>query len=179
MKATVLTCALIVLIMSFSFDSWAGSEKLMLTSNEVTTFANEGDLGNSYIINMSLPPRLKGKSLNSANLVFYVDVDSREIGDYKNDSPIIEVYAVDGLVAGEPNDELVRPTSAARSVLLGERRRVRVNVTTIIRSFMRSTDSAHTIAVGSFTGDRFGIFELRSDVMENGTVAYLDLHWSD
>jgi hypothetical protein len=162
--------------------SAAGSaeDTINIAPIDVTTFtSSDSSYGNSYVLAFKLPTWVKVDNVVSAVMEFYVDVDARAIQGYSDAAPLIEVYGVDGTVVGAPDSELVHPSRALRSVLKGQRRHVRLNVTDIVRKAAMSGSTVSSVAVGSFVGDRLGKFTLRSDGFADGSVAKIHVYCND
>ncbi len=54
-----------------------------------------------------------------------------------------------------------------------QNRRIRLDVTEIVRYLIDDPDRNHGLVVGSFRGQREGLFEIKTDVLPNDAVARL------
>jgi hypothetical protein len=133
-------------------------EQFIRIGDVVTHAEADTSLGPYYVITWQMPGGLSSDGLAQALLELYVDVDAKARGDYRNDAPILEVVAQQQQFNGELG-ELADVLRASRPVLVGERRRVRLDVTNIVRARLRGA-SGDQLVVGSLTGLRDGEFRL-------------------
>jgi hypothetical protein len=138
----------------------------------------EQALGDYYTLSLPIPAAVEGAELFGAYLEFYVDVDAREVGEVTSNSPTLDVYALTGEVAqGFDEEDLGTPAMAPGNVMVGSNRRVLRDVTTIVRSYLDESASNHGLILGSLTGERDGLFTLKTGVLSEGVVARLILHY--
>lgn len=164
------------IIMAALVASTAMAEEQTFTfaASDLTSYsAVDTAYGDSYVLELSLPASLQGADVLLAELELYVDVDIRRSEDFNDPAPLLEVYAVNGTVVGALDEELIEPSSALRSVLKGQSRHVRLNVTDIVRDAAKLGSTITGLAVGSFIGEKLGKFTVRSDGFGDGTVAKL------
>jgi hypothetical protein len=99
-----------------------------------------------------------------------------DVGIYSADTTLT---TVDGSVVGQLDDELIQPSPALRSVLRGQGRHVRLNVTDIVREALTPESTITGLAIGSFIGERLGKFTVRSDGFGDGSVARLRVYYRE
>jgi hypothetical protein len=143
-------------------------------ARDVATYqAAETGLGDYYVIRFEVPDRVKGGGLDHAYLELYLDAASREIDGYVEETPLFEVYALKSDFQGTltPDQFEAQSVPTVRNVLAGEKRRVVIEITEIVRSHIADPDKNHGLIVGSLTGARVGLFYITSDEFPDGAVA--------
>lgn len=155
-------------------------------SGDVTTYnALEVEGPKYYKLAFQVPEGVDGNALESAVLEFFVDVasvtqgnfhwfdaDSVEHVGYTAPTPLLEVYALKSPISGSIQDgQLEKSTMACTPVLVGENRRVVIDITSIVRSFVIDSGRNFGIVVGSFTGLREGDFTIKESAFQDGSRA--------
>jgi hypothetical protein len=159
---------------------------LSIGSGDVTTYNALGVEGSKcYKLAFQVPEGVAANALESAVLEFFVDVapvtqgdfqwfdaDSVEHVGYTAPTPLLEVYALKSPIDGTIRDgQLEKSTMACTPVLVGENRRVVIDITSIVRSFAIDSGRNFGIVVGSFTGLREGDFTIRESAFQDGSRA--------
>ena len=146
-----------------------------LTESDIKTITPaDQSLGSYYVAKIDLPLEIVGKELLGGILEVAVDVGARNVGDYTNEAPMLEVYALTGDL-GETLDpsKFKTPSPARRNVVAGSNRNVRINITEIVKDFIRNPSSNHGIVFGSLTNTRDGYFDLKASGGALATITYL------
>ena len=142
---------------------------LLIRVTDVVTHAEaDTSLASYYVITWPMPNGLSNERLAQALLELYMDAHAKARGDYVNEAPIFEVVAQRPLSDGNLG-ELEGALRASRPVLAGERQRVVLDITNIVRATLKGT-GGNQLVVGSLTGMRDGDFrfvtgELGPDVI--------------
>ena len=160
-------------------------------TGDVTTYSpSDTSLGEYYTMSLQIPASIRERDVEAAWLEFYVDAQSRPRTFYSaidstekthiRNTPVIEVFALNGDFSGQlDSTQLGTTTQRVRPLVLGQDRLVRVEITSVIRSFIRDPSTNHGLIIGSLTGTRDGKFGLRTDKYSNGTAAQIRIHLSD
>ncbi len=145
-----------------------------LTSADLTAVVPEDtSLGNYYLAAVTVPEILDGKELLRATLELNVDVSAREVADYVNDTPLLEVYTLTDNMGAELQPGKFRtPSPMRRNVRVGTDRHVRIDVTEAVREFIRNPSSNHGLVIGSLTNRREGLFTVRPVGGAAATITY-------
>jgi hypothetical protein len=169
----------VALLLAETRQAEAGTWESSLGTSEVTTFTpSDTSLGQYYTFTITLPSELDGKTIYSAMLEFYVDASARAVNGYVDESPVIGVYALNGPLTGAPDEDSFRqPSAAVRNVMAGTARKVKVNITDIVRGFQIMPSSNHGLIVGALIGIREGRFSLRRDVLPGSGLARIRVHY--
>ncbi len=149
-----------------------GSHTIDLTANQFAYYSStiEG-CGPYYVMQLQLPPGVV--AAQQAWIDVYMDVSSRELEGWLDPAPTLEVYELDGALAGEPSPSDFVPTEVptARPVAAGENRHLRIDITNIVRRLIQNPGGGHGIILGSLTNERVGLFDLNGGVLGPGIVA--------
>jgi hypothetical protein len=176
---------------------WAGNvateHVVSIGSVNVTGYpaAREGT-GKYYTLNFQLPEIESAMTLETAHMEFYVDAASFARGDfrwvdedsvehvgYATKAPLIEIYELRSSIEGSVKDEqLEKTTMACVPVAVGSNRRVLVDISPIVRSFMANPSENRGIVVGSFAGEQDGDFTLKDGEFRDGSRAKITLKFS-
>jgi len=158
----------------------AAKRVIPLTTGSLSTYdaATEG-LGHYYVLEVDLPAGLEGPEIYAAMLEFYVDVQTVELRDgYYNDTPRIEVYALKSEMGSALDpDQLQNPAMSVVNIPTGENRRVKVDVTEAVRTFVKEPSKNYGFVLGSLTGSRDGLFTVKTNTMGEGVVGTLAVHY--
>ncbi len=162
MLRILLACSLLFVV-AWPQRASAGNEVVDLGSGSVTSRTPAaGGLGKFYVVQVSLPPNMEPQDLEEAYLELYVDAASSLDVTYSSGQALIEVYALSGSVGTEITPtKLVTETRTVRNVRLGEDRLVRINIGSAVRYLLNNREANHGLVIGSLTGGRNGLFELR------------------
>jgi hypothetical protein len=142
----------------------AGRSVVNLKSNEFTTvIPKDVKLGKIYTVAIDVPNAVKNTELLKAFLEIKADVSSVSVGDYVNDTPVVEVYSLTDDFDGVFNSEILRIQSPVRrNVRVGQDRTIRIDITSIAKEFIADPSTNHGLIVGSLTGSRDGVFNVKS-----------------
>jgi hypothetical protein len=147
------------------------SSDVMLRTDPDTT------VGQYYTVSYSLPEGLTSADLERAILEVYVDVSAKARGEYVNEAPVLEVFALKGPFRRFLDPDALDPkTRAGRPVVAGAGRRVLIDVTGIVRAHLEGTIENHGLVVGSLLGMREGEFTLLSGRLPQGAVGRLRVY---
>ncbi len=174
---TKLACLLSAAIVSCVADaSTTEARKLVVNvgASNLSTYAASGDsLGAYYVLQVQVPQELTETKLEWVILELYLDASSVEKNGYLEDTPVIEIYALNRQFPGriEPNQFVTDPRPITHNVAVGSNRKMMIDVTEIVRSYLRNPTTNHGLIIGSLTGTREGLFSIKSDVVGQGAVA--------
>jgi hypothetical protein len=145
----------------------AGSVLVPISAATVSTYSLE-ESQPVYVLGITLPGEIAGKRLDGAFLEFYVDASLLESAEFEH-VPSIDVGALNEAYAG--SGEPATDRGSSRAVALGSGRRVRVDITDIVKGWIANPESNRGLVVGALTGSRVGSFALRDDVLGGSAVA--------
>ena len=153
---------------------------LLIRSADATARAEaDTSFGQYYTLSYRLPSDLRAERLERAVLELYLDVRAKPRGEYVNEAPVVEVYALKGSFAGSVQPEKLDVTTGTmRPVALGDGRRVLIDITEIVRAHLDGTLRNDGLVVGSLTGMREGDFSLVSDKFPQGAVGRVRIYTS-
>lgn len=162
-----------------------------ISSANLTTFeTREDDRGDYYLLRFQVPEAMSGKDMDAVILELYVDAGAfgRRADLYENagpgqptafvnNAPVLEVFlpraSYQGGVDGDALDLSAR---VSEPIVLGEGKRVMIDVTKLVRGIVAGTQSNHGLVLGSITGMREGDFSILSGVVGSGAVAKLHFY---
>ena len=138
---------------------------LLGSSNVSTHSPSNTALGDYYVVSFEVPDEVKGRWLDKAYLEFYVDAAAIVVNGYLNKTPVIEVYALKSAFSGSVNVNQFEPQTvpAMRNIVVGQNRRVVIDITEMVRSYIETPSKNHGLIIGSLTGDRDGDFTLTNN----------------
>lgn len=172
MRHTSVLIGVVILLLGSSAQ--ADRFSVSVGARDVATYnAAETGLGDYYVVRFEVPDRVKSSGLDHAYLELYLDVGAREIDGYVEDTPLLEVYALKTDFGGTLTPEQFEAQSVptVRNILLGENRRVVIDITEIVRAYIADPDKNHGLIVGSLTGARVGLFSITPDEFPDGALA--------
>ena len=160
-------------------NAFAARHVVLLASSEVATYStSDPTLGDFYTLQVQVPGIIQGKELYAALLEFYTDVFSVKISGRYSRTPVIEAYELKTAFAGVVNPTQFETSSVAlTNVVSGQNKRVILDITAIIKSYLANPASNHGIILGSLTASRDGKFSIRSGQIGAGTVARITYHY--
>jgi hypothetical protein len=145
---------------------WVG---VLPAESIVTHDPSDPALGDYYTFSLQFPATLQGRTIRDAVLECYVDVAAEEVNGHVNDTPMLQVFILDGPLIGEPTPEILRfPSPAARNVRLGTNRKAVLNIRDLVIDLLDDPTGDLELIMGSLLGTREGKFVLRSDVLPAG-----------
>ena len=170
----------------------ASKRTISLGASDVTTYTPTGaDLGKYYTFQFQLPSDIQAGNLEIATLEFYVDVqafrrgewqmldkDSVETIGFLNNTPALELYPLKSAFSGQVDfaqfDEKFR---VVRQLIVGNDKRVVMDVTSVVRSYLRSPSKNHGFVVGSLSEMREGDFTIRTGILSPGCAAQIHIYY--
>lgn len=144
----------------------------------LSTFSpDSAGLGSYYVLQFVPPSGVTAQTLRHAFLEFFLDAAAREVDGYTDKSPVLEVYALKSTFTGQldPSQFMAQTLPAVRNVAVGNERRVVVDITEIVRVYLKDPNKNHGLIVGSLTGMRPGVFSIRTDKIGGSAVARIVL----
>ena len=142
---------------------------LELKSSQVSSYNTEDDAF-YHVLTFDVPEDVIGKRLDSVILEFYIDA-SLKPGVAEENSAVIEVRSLSESFSGRGVPSFVSVYPGARHILIGDGKRVALDITDIVKVWIATPSKNHGLIIGSFAGSRDGVFELRSDVLRSGVFA--------
>ena len=88
-----------------------------------------------FVLNVALPAGIMGKRLDGAFLEFYVDASLLESAEIEH-VPSIDVRALKETYTGSGEPTVVSDRGRSRAILVGTGRRVRVDITDIVKGWI-------------------------------------------
>jgi len=160
---------------AFVGQACADRTTIWLSTTDVSTHKpQDSTLGDYYIVKFQLPASLRSADLKAAFLEFHANVSAKSFDGWVNETPVVEAYALTARHTAQLDPTKFRkPSPAVRNVRTGENRRIRLNVTEIVLYLLDNPAGNHGLAVGSFRGQREGMFEIKTNVLPNNAVARL------
>ncbi len=167
-----LACGLLLVVAWFD-QARAGNEVADLGSGNVATRTPTAPgLGKFYVVQLSLPAGIEAEDVEEVYLEFYVDAASNLDAVYSSGQALLEVYALSGSVGTDITPaKLVSETRMVRNIRLGEDRMVRLNIGGAVRHLLNNRESNYGLVVGSLTGGRHGLFDLKRGKLAAGVDA--------
>jgi hypothetical protein len=153
--------------------SSAAAQKIVtnLGANDLTTVTPEDpSLGDFYVLDVDVPQGLTVSNLHLAVLELRLDVAST---DQAESTPVLEVYALNSAFTGTLNPEQFAPltTPLHHNVAVGANRKMMLDITEIVKSYLETPSQNHGLVIGSLTGDRNGLFSIKSNALAPRIVA--------
>lgn len=160
-----------------AIDSYKYVMPLGSSEIEAQTPADES-LGNYFTVSVALPQAVTNNSIHRAFLEFYADVSAKPINGFVNTFPVVEVFALSNAFSGSLDpDDFDRTTKTARPVATGEKRRVRLDITRIVKKLAKGPSATQTLVVGSLEGSREGVFTMKTNVLPDGALAQIRFYF--
>lgn len=139
---------------------------------------SDESLGNYFTIAFTLPADVTNRKIHHAFLEFYTDVSAKSVGGFVNKLPVVEVFALTNAFSGSLDpDDFDQTTKTALPVAAGNDRRVRIDITRIVKKLAKSPSATHTLVVGSLEGSREGVFTMKTNVLPDGALAQIRFHF--
>lgn len=156
--------------------AYGGERVILLDSSDVrATSPRDSTSAQSYVITFAIPERMGCDRVHRAVLELYADVAGYDTDAYQSESVLVEVYGVDGLATGEVDPgQLRRPSAMTRNVVVGDNRRVLVDITEFMRYNISQEIATRSLVVG-FVRARDGEFRIREDAFGDGKPARLTI----
>jgi hypothetical protein len=150
-------------------------EFVLIASSDISAKTEEDTtIGQYYTVSYRLPANLQVSHVERAVLELYVDVRAKVRDDYRNEAPMLEVYALKSRFSGSvAPGELDAAICSARPVARGRGRRVLIDITEIFRAHLSGRLNNNGIVVGTLTGARDGDFTILSNRLPGNAVGRL------
>lgn len=174
---SVLAIAVVLAVVDGASATEANRHVISIMANDIAARAeSDPTFAGFYTLTYSLPEGIGSETIERAILELVVDVSALSREGYVNEAPMLEVYALKQAFAGSvTGKDLDTATRAVRPVAVGPARRVKIDVTKIVRVQAAGAVN-YGLVVGSVTGMREGTFTIRSNVFPDGAVARLSLY---
>lgn len=188
----ILTVILVAAIFTVSGNA-AKKRTIPIAFSDFTTYTpSDNEFGNYYKLRLDTPSGIVAEDLDMAVLEFVVDVGSKLRGDWEildadsnvtigfiDNTPSIEIYGLKTECSGEVDiRDLEISSRVVRPLSIGPYQRVVVDVTAIIKSYVRTPTKNHGLIIGSLTGMRNGDFVIKNNAFGNGNAAEVRLYYT-
>lgn len=153
--------------------------QLILIRESDATARTEADttLGRYYTLSYTLPDGISSHAVDLAILELYLDMRAKARENSTNEAPVVDVYALKRAYAGTVGTEDIDAgTHVDRPVALGSRRRVLIDITSIVHAHLDGRIANRGLVVGSLTGQRDGDIQLRTDVLGGHVVGRVRIY---
>jgi len=146
-----------------------------ISMNSIRT--HTGERGTFYVLDLSIPNGVEASGLDRVVLEFALDA-SAATHDDSLATPVVGVYPItrafaanrgDGPVGTVEAPEIGAITPSSRPVAIGEHRVLRMDITDIVKGWMRDPSSNHGLVIGTLTGPRVGTVTLNRSLPGGGT----------
>jgi len=159
------------LLLAFQTGAQGKNVTVGLASRDVASYSTAQDqLGTFHVMAIAIPEDVVGKRLDTATLELYVDVSLNDEAS-EGSTPVIEVLPLTNAFAGDGKPTFAPTSPAVRNVVPGERRKLLLDITDIVKGWIANPGTNHGLIIGSLTGNKEGEFSLRNDVLGAGVVA--------
>ena len=158
----------------------AGKITVVIRGIDVEAHAGrDSTMGQYCVVQYTLPQGLVARQVERAILELYINVGAKARGEYINEAPMIEVFALtESPNGGVDVEQLDNATRAGRPVALGESRLVRIDITKIVRAHVAEALPNHGLAIGSLSGMREGDVSLVADMFGDGAIGRVNIYAS-
>lgn len=172
--ASCLTC-------TYPSSAFAAKLSVPLTTANVSTHGSSFEtLGDYSTISIDIPEQIQGKDIYGAYLELYLDVGALEYEGQVNNAPSLEVYALKAAFEGsEDASQFGQSSFGPRNVVLGEKKRVLIDITNIIKTYLQNPESNHGLIIGSLTGARDGLFTIKQDVISKDALGQINYYYDN
>jgi hypothetical protein len=130
-------------------------------------------LGKFYTLRMDVPEGITSRKLTKAILELTADVSTVNRTDYINETPVFEIYLLNGTFNGTLDPEKIEKSSPMRRVVwVGRDRTIRIDVTDAVKSCLADPASNHGLIMGSLTNVRDGVFDINKSSAASAKITY-------
>jgi hypothetical protein len=163
--------------------SWSAAtakkHTIYLASTALKTYQHTDETrGDYYTLQFEVPSEIAGKKLFGAILEFYVDATGATRNELSVRIPVIEIYALKSAFGGSLSSENMDvATGTILNVPPGEGRRLRIDITNIVREYLKEPTKNYGLIVGGLADHRDGSFEVETDAFSGGYIAKIDFHY--
>jgi hypothetical protein len=173
---------LILFAVSVVFVSSGNAKKttVYLSSSNLSTYEHEEqERGNYYTLQFQIPNEIKGKELYGAILEFYVDVSGVSRDEESVKVPILELYALKSAFGGSLSSaQLDTDTHRILNVPPGEDRKIRIDITEVVRAYMKDPSKNCGLIIGGLADYREGSLSWKTSAYDGGYLARIDYHYN-
>jgi hypothetical protein len=171
MKSLVAASVAFAAITTIVSGADAGRRVTDLSSSSLSTYAGRNGQGAYYTVDASLPSGVT--RVREAWLEVHVDASVDTLEGFSDPAPLFEVFMLNASTAGGVSRETFVATrhSMSRPVAVGSDRLVRIDVTEYAQTILADPSRNHGLVMGSVTGDRRGMFTIRSGTFGAGKPA--------
>ena len=124
--------------------------------------------GDCYVVKFEPPADIAGKRLDSVFLDFVVDASPRS-EDEAEATPLVAVFPLTEVATG-PSLKYDSDLPSVTPVAMGQDRKVRADITDIVRGWLTSPPTNHGLVIGALAGPDVGRVELRNNALSAGTA---------
>ena len=176
-KIILLTFVIIAFI-SFADIIQAKDITLEFKAEDIASYSIADNPSQSiYVFRFDIPKELYEIKIESAMLEFYLNV-STTVAENVFRSPLIEVYPLVEEYNGN-GAARYKSSCAVRNSTVGDGRRICMDITKVIQEWIEKPESNHGLVLGSLTGEREGIYNIRDDILKNNVVAKLKIFYEN
>lgn len=154
------------IVMAFADAALAKNMTIMLPMQQVDV--RENARGDCYVVKFDLPIDLVGKRLDSVFLDFVVDTTPTSAAE-ADATPLIAVYPLMAAAAG-PSLEYKSEVPSVRPVAMGEREKVRADITDIVKGWLADPSSNHGLVIGALAGPEVATVALKGDAFDGAAI---------
>jgi hypothetical protein len=150
------------------------AEKITATPATVTVAQRSAeDETTYYLVTVSFPRGLT--SVSHARLEFRVDVSARDVNGFVDSAPILDVYALNQVLSGDPDISKFEAARIpmSRPVASGANRLIRIDVTEYVQGILVDPSKNNGIVLGPLTADKRGIFHINENGFGEGVGAQI------
>ena len=169
----------VVACLSIASTGYAKKLTVYLESSKLTSYEHtNSERGSYYTIQIPVPAEIKGKELHGVILEFYLDATGAARSETSVKVPVIEVYALNNSFTGNlASADVDVKTGSILNVPPGDGRRLRVDITKIVREYIKDPAQNYGLIVGGLAEYREGAFELKSTTYKGLHPAKIDYHY--
>jgi len=134
--------------------------------------------GSYYTLQFQIPKEVVGKTLYGVILEFYMDVSGEARDETSIKVPILEVYALENAFTGSLETAGFKgETGTILNVAPGNDRRLRIDITEIVRNYLKSPSTNHGLIIGGLADYREGALDLKANSIQGKYIAKIDFHY--
>jgi len=155
-------------------DAAAKKAVVNLTSEELTTRTEASEeMGNYYLLAVPVPQEVEGRRVIGAYLEMSLDASVSGPASDMDPAPRLQVFALTEAMGETFDAGKLHKGAGVVPVPVGSSKLARVDVTDVIRGWLKAPATNHGLAIGALTGTHGGRFVLNSGVLGTGVVARL------
>lgn len=165
---------LLIIALAGVLPDLAAADAVSVSSPAVAiTERTAGDGTAYYSVAISLPKGLT--TISHARLEFRADVSAKDVNGFVDPAPVLDVYALQEPLTGEPEPSEFTSTRIpmSRPVATGANRLVRIDVTEYVQKILADPSKNFGLVLGPLTADKRGIFEVKENGFGDGVAAQI------